>query len=56
MHPAIVNGLNFVYFHTEKAMGNKEPMPGKPAFIEQLPSEAVAWICIGVCDDLNLLI
>jgi hypothetical protein len=52
LHPAIVNGLNFVYFHTEKAWGYKQPMAGKPALTETLSAEAVAWICIGVSDDV----
>ena len=47
-HPAIIDGLKYIYFGNKKRFGNVSPCEDMVALGETLTAEAVAWICIAV--------
>jgi hypothetical protein len=53
-HPAIIQGLQRVFFSSRKRFGHVASCEEMPALSERLTPEAVAWICIVVRSTVDM--
>jgi hypothetical protein len=55
-HPAIIEGMKHVFFPRRKTFGHLRPIEDMEPLRDVLTAEAVAWVCLGVCCSITVLI